>query len=289
MTMEIDNFPYLSEEQTMNFLNYNQTTMKVLRNSKALTRYKLGHRYFYDRNELIQLIKSSKEKGQDKKQFDKYVQSITKIVGLKDFEKLEKRFILDKTHYLLRNMALSLKEIDTNYKFLNSRDWYVLLKIIQDKGNTNELCEKFNLSKQRVHQIFERSLRLLVNMVKKYKHSYLLMDSINAENHSLKLQNKELVKSLNYITLNYNKLTESKKIDLDYLLEDSRKDLSILSKHIYDLDISVRLLNCLKCADIENVSDILKFYKKNDLMRLRNFGTKSLEEVKELLENYGLI
>lgn len=59
MTKLMDDFPYLSEEETMKFLNYNETSMKNLRNSKVLTRYNIGHRYFYDRNELIQLIEFS--------------------------------------------------------------------------------------------------------------------------------------------------------------------------------------------------------------------------------------
>lgn len=286
MTMEIDNFPYLSEEQTMKFLNYNKTSMRVLRNSKALTRYEIGHRYFYDRKELIQLIESSKVKAQEKEEFDKYVQSLNKI-GLKDFQNLEKRFILEKTHYLLTKIALSLKDIDTNYKFLNGRDWYVLLNVIKNKGNTTELCEKFNITSQRVHQVFERSLRLLISMINKYKNSYFMIESIKEENDTLKYQNKELIKSITEITLSYNKLTETKQIALDNLLESSSN--KILSKHIFDLDISVRTFNCLKSADIENVGDILKYYKSKDLMRFRNFGKKSLNEVRDLLEGYELI
>ena len=273
MTMEIDNFPYLSEEQTMKFLNYNKTSMRVLRNSKALTRYEIGHRYFYDRKELIQLIESSKVKAQEKEEFDKYVQSLNKIVGLKDFENLEKRFILEKTHYLLIKIALSLKEIDTNYKFLNGRDWYVLLNVIKNKGNTTELCEKFNITSQRVHQVFERSLRLFISMVNKYKTSYSMIESIKEEIELLKKQNYELKAELFELNEHSQLLSEN---------TDSTLYISVV-----DLDISVRLLNVLKVNDLKTIGDVLRF-KRQDFLRFRNFGAKSLSELEDILEKFNL-
>jgi len=289
MTMKLDDLPYLSEEQVMKFLNYSDKTMRVLRKSKALTRYEIGNRYFYDRNEIIQLIESSKVQTQEKEEFDKYVQSLNKIEGLKDFAKLEKRFVLNKTHLLLKNIALALSEIDANRTFIRGREWYVLFNVIENKGDVTELCEKFGYKRQSVLHIFERNLRLLIRMISKYKHSYLLIDSIKSENYSLKVQNKELDKAITEITLKYNNITDSTKIDLQDIYGRSIRDLEILHKHINDLDISSRTLNCLKCADIENVSDILRYYKRNDLIRLRNFGKKSLNEIRELLKDYELI
>jgi hypothetical protein len=273
MTMEIDNFPYLSEEQTMKFLNYNKTSMRVLRNSKALTRYEIGHRYFYDRKELIQLIESSQVKAQEKEEFDKYVQSLNKIVGLKDFENLEKRFILEKTHYLLTKIALSLKDIDTDYKFLNGRDWYVLLNVIKNKGNTTELCEKFNITSQRVHQVFERSLRLFISMVNKYKTSYSMIESIKEEIELLKKQNYELKAELFELNKHSQLLSEN---------TDSTLYISVV-----DLDISVRLLNVLKVNDLKTIGDVLRF-KRQDFLRFRNFGAKSLSELEDILEKFNL-
>lgn len=65
------------------------------------------------------------------------------------------------------------------------------------------------------------------------------------------------------------------------------KRSDILKTHRNELNISVRLYNCLRCADIETLGDLV-MYKELDLMRFRNFGTRSLTEVKNLLQEYGL-
>ena len=57
-----------------------------------------------------------------------------------------------------------------------------------------------------------------------------------------------------------------------------------LIKHLVDLDLSVRALNCLKAADVETLGDLVSF-NKNDLLKFRNFGKKSLEELFLKLKN----
>jgi DNA-directed RNA polymerase subunit alpha len=54
-----------------------------------------------------------------------------------------------------------------------------------------------------------------------------------------------------------------------------------------DLDLSVRALNCLKAADVETLADLVVF-NKNDLLKFRNFGKKSLSELDDLLANMDL-
>ncbi|MBN1113414.1 MAG: DNA-directed RNA polymerase subunit alpha [Bacteroidales bacterium] len=56
----------------------------------------------------------------------------------------------------------------------------------------------------------------------------------------------------------------------------------LLKSKLVDLDLSVRALNCLKAADVETLGDLVK-YNKNDLLKFRNFGKKSLTELDELL------
>jgi len=56
---------------------------------------------------------------------------------------------------------------------------------------------------------------------------------------------------------------------------------------IEELDFSVRTYNCLKKANIVNISELVQ-YSETDLMNIRNFGKKSLSEVKEKLAMLGL-
>jgi DNA-directed RNA polymerase subunit alpha len=60
-----------------------------------------------------------------------------------------------------------------------------------------------------------------------------------------------------------------------------------LKTKLVDLDLSVRALNCLKAAEVETLGDLVKF-NKNDLLKFRNFGKKSLTELDELLESMSL-
>jgi DNA-directed RNA polymerase subunit alpha len=61
----------------------------------------------------------------------------------------------------------------------------------------------------------------------------------------------------------------------------------LLKTKLIDLDLSVRALNCLKAAEVETLGDLVKF-NKNDLLKFRNFGKKSLTELDELLESMSL-
>ena len=60
-----------------------------------------------------------------------------------------------------------------------------------------------------------------------------------------------------------------------------------LEKRIEDLDLSVRSYNCLKRAGIHSVRQLVE-YSENDLLNIRNFGTKSIEEVKDKLISMDL-
>ncbi len=61
----------------------------------------------------------------------------------------------------------------------------------------------------------------------------------------------------------------------------------LLKTKLVDMDLSVRALNCLKAADVDTLGDLVQ-YNKNDLLKFRNFGKKSLTELDELLVNYNL-
>ena len=65
--------------------------------------------------------------------------------------------------------------------------------------------------------------------------------------------------------------------------EESLHMRQLLKQRLVDLDLSVRALNCLKAAEVETLGELVKF-SKNDLLKFRNFGKKSLSELDDLLE-----
>ncbi len=68
--------------------------------------------------------------------------------------------------------------------------------------------------------------------------------------------------------------------------EDDRKD-KVLEMTIEELDLSVRAYNCLKRAGINTVAELV-MKNQEDMMKVRNLGRKSLEEVEQKLEALGL-
>lgn len=69
--------------------------------------------------------------------------------------------------------------------------------------------------------------------------------------------------------------------------EESLHMRQLLKTRLTDLDLSVRALNCLKAAEVDTLGDLVSF-NKNDLMKFRNFGKKSLTELDELVNMKGL-
>ena len=61
----------------------------------------------------------------------------------------------------------------------------------------------------------------------------------------------------------------------------------LLKTKLVDMDLSVRALNCLKAADVETLGELVT-YNRNDLLKFRNFGKKSLTELDDLLEAMNL-
>jgi DNA-directed RNA polymerase subunit alpha len=61
----------------------------------------------------------------------------------------------------------------------------------------------------------------------------------------------------------------------------------LLKTKLVDMDLSVRALNCLKAADVDTLGDLVQ-YNRNDLLKFRNFGKKSLTELDDLLSGLNL-
>ncbi len=61
----------------------------------------------------------------------------------------------------------------------------------------------------------------------------------------------------------------------------------MLKSKLVDMDLSVRALNCLKAADVETLGELVQ-YNRNDLLKFRNFGKKSLTELDDLLVSLNL-
>ena len=106
---------------------------------------------------------------------------------------------------------------------------------------------------------------------------------------------KEALKEAAKILIHHFMLFSDEKITLDSEEKRATEEFDETSLHmrqllktkLVDMDLSVRALNCLKAADVETLGDLVSF-NKNDLLKFRNFGKKSLTELEELVQNKSL-
>lgn len=106
---------------------------------------------------------------------------------------------------------------------------------------------------------------------------------------------KEALKEAARILIHHFMLFSDEKIHLETTSSETNEEFDeevlhmrqLLKTRLADMDLSVRALNCLKAADVETLGELVK-YQKNDLLKFRNFGKKSLTELDELLERLNL-
>ena len=80
---------------------------------------------------------------------------------------------------------------------------------------------------------------------------------------------------------------ETPEEDLDFPTTEDERLLETLSRSVDELELSVRSYNCLKNADIKLIGDLVT-KTEPEMLRTKNFGRKSLNEIKDILAEMGL-
>lgn len=107
------------------------------------------------------------------------------------------------------------------------------------------------------------------------------------------LPDEALSKSAN-VLIKYLKLftkfsPEEDDLSEEFMSEEEREKIEnekILNKSIEELDFSVRSYNCLKKSNVNTLKDLLQ-YSNEEIMKIKNLGKKSLDEIKEKMDKYG--
>ena len=107
--------------------------------------------------------------------------------------------------------------------------------------------------------------------------------------------NLALQEAANILIYHFKLFTDDKKLSLESSIEAESKELDEESLHmrhllltkLSDMGLSVRAYNCLKAADIDTFADLVS-YSRAELMKFRNFGRKSLNEIDILVERMKL-
>lgn len=107
--------------------------------------------------------------------------------------------------------------------------------------------------------------------------------------------NTALQEAASILIYHFKLFTDDKKISIESAVESDSKELdeeSLRMRHLLltklsDMGLSVRAYNCLNAADIDTFADLVS-YSRDELMKFRNFGKKSLNEIDQLVEKMKL-
>jgi len=194
------------------------------------------------------------------------------------------------------NIPVREAEVVALYLGLNQRRPLTLEKI----------GEKFNLTRERIRvikenayrKLYNTSLKSLDNEVSEKIERKFLDGSFGPEMEYLAEQLIESKKNYEKLLSNYdnavstfNSLRETLSEYIPNLekLPDRQKlqHEELLNTSIYDLDFSVRVKTVFRVSEIKTLKDLVQ-KNRRELLKHRNFGRRSLREIEQRLESYGL-
>lgn len=174
------------------------------------------------------------------------------------------------------NVRYAVCELARQIDVLSDREKMVLCDIIN--GYTLEdVGEELGLTRERIRQIFNKALRRFSTALRSYKK--LLNEHIELRGEVLRLKAEANAKDREIYLLR-------KKLNIEEQTPEEAKKKVLFTK-ITELGLSVRAMNCLKAADIMTLNELIKT-KKTTLLKFRNFGKKTMQEIDKLVKSYGL-
>ena len=174
----------------------------------------------------------------------------------------------DRNKQLLKEKMLGDKSISDRSQI----DKMIVGKIYTDSIYTPVLKVNYTVENTRVEQITDYDKLTLE----------VWTDGTISAKESVSLAAKILNRQLNHF------VDLSDEVGSTEILEKSEDNMSekVLEMTIEELDLSVRAFNCLKRAGVNTVNDLIN-KSPEEMMKVRNLGKKSLEEVISKLESLG--
>jgi len=94
----------------------------------------------------------------------------------------------------------------------------------------------------------------------------------------------KIIKDHMFIFINFEEQPEEEEEEVD---RDAERLYENLKRSVEELELSVRSYNCLKNADIKTIGELVQ-KTEAEMLKTKNFGRKSLNEIKEILSEMGL-
>lgn len=275
-------------------LGVHQQTIRNWAEKGVLTIKKIGKAHFVDAD----LIEQIGDFASDLERAKKTLESLKQQIHEETYKERLARY--DHVNYRrFTNLCVEASirsdffqivlQLLTDYGLLCDREMQILSKRLAGES-LEEISNEYGLTRERVRQIAERAIRKshdLTELKKKIEE----MDTLKVNVEAMKVEIQHLREQLHI-------KEESERIlnDEEFKKRVLEKDpiLKLLSTKVVDCELSVRSLNVLKSyrdcegfKDIDTVGDLCRIHVA-DLLKQRNFGKKSLTEIKKFLSDHGL-
>lgn len=160
---------------------------------------------------------------------------------------------------------------------LSEREKDIVWRVLGGGKSFAEIGATYDISKERVKQIFQKALRraqyALMVFAEGSKELNKEIERVRQENISLQLTIERLKSGVPIEDFDRSGYTPLQ--------------IRILTTPVKDLEFSIRLKNCLRTAEIFTLSELLGV-TTSDLLRFRNFGKRSLMELREYMNKIGI-
>lgn len=261
----------INTNEAAKILDVTTQTVRNLAKQRKITSYKRGHYSKFDEEE-IKLFKGNMSSIVEREhvqtcyeeQLREYRLQCAKTIDAIKYQSDFYQFLLSKSDSFEKAFRNTFKVF--GYHLLNDKNMDVVCDVIFNGKSLEDISEKYGMSRERARQIFEKSLRVIYS-----DNEYVAIEQYRIENERLKKENLNLKMKLS---------------DRDF--EKSDIDMArLLKTKVADLDVTVRLMNCVRDNGSETLYDLVQ-YSRSDLLNYRNFGKKTLTKLSDLFDRLGL-
>lgn len=176
---------------------------------------------------------------------------------------------------------LAIPAMLVELEILTERECTIMQRVISGT-DIGRIAQDFGLTRSRIMHIFYRGCRrakCLSTINEKIDELELLKEEVTELRQTVRVLIQEVKQQQSL-----QDMTEEERIQH---IRETDEMLKVFNTRLIDCDLSVRALNCLRSAELETVGDLARV-KKSDLIRFRNFGRKSINELDDFLSDKGL-
>jgi DNA-binding CsgD family transcriptional regulator len=169
--------------------------------------------------------------------------------------------------------------------FLSNRDKCILKAIISGK-TLGEVSAELNLSRERIRQLLKKATTKISHVIfHNFKNIIQEYTDLKQRCYELRLRNKILEKTI--LSMNIPLPPTTDNIDKSTIDKYTTIMRQKLETKITEVALPIRVLNCLRKAEIETLADLVSSNRKH-LLKFQNFGRKSLATLEYFMQNEGL-